>query len=150
MDGFKGPMPETAMPSWEHYSHGADIGVRGFGRSAEEAFEQAALALTAVVADVSSIRQLEQVEVHCEAPDLELLLVSWLNAIIYEMAVRNMLFESYNVKLSGLSLTGTLTGEAVDTERHELAVEPKGATVTDLKVEHESGGRWRAQCIVDV
>ena len=138
------------MASWEHYSHGADIGIRGFGRSVEEAFEQAAIALTAVVADVSSVRPLVQIEIHCEAPDLELLLVSWLNTIIYEMAVRNMLFSSYSVVLSGLSLTGTLVGEAVDPERHQLAVEAKGATVTDLNVECDSAGCWLAQCIVDV
>lgn len=114
------------------------------------AFEQAALALTAVVADVSSVRPSETVEVHCEAPDRELLLVSWLNAIIYEMAVRNMLFGAYKVVLSGLSLTGTLAGEAVDSERHQLAVEVKGATVTDLKVECNDNGCWVAQCIVDV
>jgi len=138
------------VASWEHYSHGADIGIRGLGRSAEEAFEQAAIALTAVVADVSRVRQSERIEIHCDAPDLELLLVSWLNAIIYEMAVRNMLFSSYGVVLSGLSLTGTLVGEAVDPERHQLAVEAKGATVTDLKVECDSERRWLAQCIVDV
>jgi SHS2 domain-containing protein len=138
------------VPNWEHYPHGADIGVRGFGRSVEEAFEQAAIALTAVVADVSSIRQSKQIEIHCEAPDLELLLVSWLNTIIYEMALQNMLFGRYRVVLSGLSLTGTLAGETIDPERHQLAVEAKGATVTDLKVERDSKGRWLAQCIVDV
>jgi len=138
------------MAGWEHYSHGADIGVRGFGGSAEEAFEQAATALTAVVAEVSGVRQSETVEIHCEAPDVELLLVSWLNAVIYEMAVRNMLFSKYRVALSGLSLTGTLVGESIDLERHQLAVEAKGATVTDLKVACNDEGRWFAQCIIDV
>jgi SHS2 domain-containing protein len=135
---------------WEHYSHGADVGVRGFGHSAEEAFEQAATALTAVVADVSAVRQSETVEIHCEAPDLEFLLVSWLNAVIYEMAVRDMLFSKYKVVLSGLSLTGTLVGESIDVERHQPAVEAKGATVTDLKVACDNEGRWLAQCIIDV
>ena len=138
------------MAGWEHYSHGADIGVRGFGRSTEEAFEQAAMALTAVVADLSRVQEAETVEIHCDAPDLELLFVSWLNAVIYEMAVRNMLFAKYRVVLSGLSLTGTLAGEIVDPERHQLAVEAKGATVTDLKVACNDEGRWLAQCIIDV
>jgi len=135
---------------WEHYSHGADIGVRGFGRSAEEAFEQAAMALTAVVADVSSVRQSVRIEIQCEAPELELLFVSWLNAIIYEMAVRGMLFSRYGVVLSGHSLTGTLVGEVIDPERHQLGVEVKGATVTDLKVGCDRRRRWLAQTIVDV
>ena len=127
------------ISGWEHFSHGA-----------EEAFEQAALALTAVVADVSTIERSENVEVHCEAPDVELLFVSWLNAVIYEMAVRGMLFSKFHVVISDGSLTGTLAGESVDPERHGVAVEAKGATVTALKVSCDSNGRWIAQCIVDV
>lgn len=138
------------MARWEHFSHGADIGVRGFGSSVEEAFEQAALALTAVVADVSTIGQGETVEVRCDAPDLELLFVSWLNAVIYEMAVRGMLFSKFRVVVSGSSLTGSLAGERADPERHEVAVEAKGATVTALKVSCDPDGQWVAQCIVDV
>lgn len=135
---------------WEHFAHGSDIGVRGFGGSIEEAFEQAAVALTAVVAEVSRIAQSESVEIRCNAPDVELLLVSWLNAVIYEMAVRTMLFSKFRVVMSGLSLSGTLVGERVDPERHQVAVEAKGATVTALKVGCEADGQWVAQCVVDV
>jgi SHS2 domain-containing protein len=138
------------MASWEHFSHGSDIGVRGFGRSAEEAFEQAALALTAVVADVGAVKQVEKVEVHCDAPDLELLLVSWLNAIIYEMAVRRMLFSKFRIALAGCSLAGEMSGEKIDAERHHVAVEAKGATVTALKVTCDPDGRWLGQCVIDV
>jgi SHS2 domain-containing protein len=135
---------------WEHFSHGSDIGVRGFGGSVEEAFEQAAVALTAIVADVSRIDESETIEVRCDAPDLELLFVSWLNAVIYEMAVRTMLFRKFRVVTSGCSLTGTLVGEKVDPERHQTAVEAKGATVTALHVHREQDGQWLAQCVVDV
>ena len=41
-----------AMPPkthWEHFIHGADIGIRGIGRTKAEAFEQAALAMPAVM-----------------------------------------------------------------------------------------------------
>lgn len=138
------------MAGWEHFSHGADIGVRGFGGSVGEAFEQAALALTAVVADLSTIAPNEKVEVRCDAPDVELLFVSWLNAVIYEMAVRGMLYSSFHVAVSDGSLTGTLAGEKVDPERHRVAVEAKGATVTALKVSCDPAGQWVAQCIVDV
>jgi len=138
------------MASWEHFSHGSDIGVRGIGNSAEEAFEQAAIALTAVVADVGAIEQSEIVEVRCDAPDRELLLVSWLNAIIYEMAVRRMLFSKFRITLEGNSLTGSLAGETVDPERHQVAVEAKGATVTALRVTRDQEGQWLAQCVVDV
>ena len=58
------------------------------------------------------------VRVRCEAPDLELLFVEWLNAIIYEMAVRNMLFGRFSVRIENHRLEGTLWGEPVDVERH--------------------------------
>ena len=138
------------MARWEHFSHGSDIGVRGFGNSIAEAFEQAAVALTAVVADVSCVENTESVEVCCDAPDAELLLVSWLNAVIYEMAVRTMLFSRFRVNTSGCSLTGTLFGEKVDPGRHQLGVEAKGATVTGLKVARQESGEWLAQCVIDV
>jgi SHS2 domain-containing protein len=138
------------MTAWEHFSHGSDIGVRGIGSSVEEAFEQAAIALTAVVANVTAVQQIEIVEVQCDAPDLELLLVSWLNAIIYEMAVRKMLFSKFRIVLAGCSLKGTLSGERVDPERHEVAVEAKGATVTALSVSRDQDGQWLAQCVIDV
>ena len=138
------------MASWEHFSHGSDIGVRGTGSSVEEAFEQAAIALTAVVADVVTIEQNEIVEVQCDAPDLELLLVSWLNAVIYEMAVRRMLFSKFRIVLAGCSLTGTLAGERIQPERHRVAVEAKGATVTALRVTCDQDGQWLAQCVIDV
>jgi protein archease len=138
------------MGRWEHFSHGSDIGVRGFGKTPEEAFEQAALALSAVVASVPAIEPREDIEIRCEAPDLELLFMSWLNAVIYEMAVRRMLFSKFRVIISGLSLTGILSGETIDPERHDIAVEAKGATVTGLRVAQDAGGLWVAECVIDV
>jgi tRNA nucleotidyltransferase (CCA-adding enzyme) len=134
---------------WEHFPHDADVGVRGFGVTAAEAFEQAACALTAVVTH-AEVRPQTAVEVTCEAPDLELLFVEWLNAIIYEMAVRKMLFGRFAVRIEGKRLNGTLWGEPVDVERHAPACEPKGATYTALKVGKDSNGIWSAACIVDV
>jgi tRNA nucleotidyltransferase (CCA-adding enzyme) len=39
------------MGSWQHFSHDADIGLQARGSTLEEAFEQIALALTAVMTD---------------------------------------------------------------------------------------------------
>ena len=137
------------MNRWEHFEHGADIGVRGYGASVAEAFEQAALALTAVITDLTTVRPLERVEVHCEAPDDELLLAEWLNALVYEMATRRMLFSRFAVRLESDGLSGEAWGEPVDVARHHPAVEVKGATYTMLRVAREGGG-WVAQTVVDV
>jgi SHS2 domain-containing protein len=134
-------------PRWEHFAHDADIGIRGWGSTPAEAFEQAAQALTAVVTHANVVPRSE-VAVSCCAPDLELLFVEWLNAIIYEMAVRRMSFRQFAVQIEKGRLKGTLWGEPVDVARHAPAAEPKGATYTALKV--AQGDLWSAACVVDV
>ena len=138
------------IPRWEHFVHGADIGVRGIGRTLDEAFEQAALALTAVVVLPERVRSEERVTIGCEAADREVLLVDWLNAIVFEMATRRLLFGRFEVHIADGRLTGEAFGERVDPVRHEPAVEVKGATFTSLAVAHRDDGTWLAQCMVDV
>ena len=134
---------------WQHFEHEADIGVRGLAATLEAAFEQAALAMTAVIADLKTIRADEQVSVECHAPDQELLLVDWLNALIYEMAVNKMLFSRFEVQIDNGVLKGQAWGEAVEVNRHQPSVELKGATYTELRVVQENN-QWLAQCVIDV
>ncbi len=135
---------------WQHFPHQADIGVRGIGETVEQAFEQAAVALTAVMVDIASIMPVQSVKISCEAPELELLLVDWLNAIIYEMATQNMLFCRFKVTIDGGKLQGSAWGEPLNRDKHHPAVEVKGATFTGLHVGRKSDGRWVAECVVDV
>ena len=136
--------------TWEHFGHAADIGVRGIGPTKEAAFEQIALALTGVVTDLTSVRPDVAVRITCEAPADDLLLVDWLNALVYEMATRRMLFGAFDVTIQDSHLHATAWGEAVDRVRHEPAVEIKGATYTALRVERLEEGHWLAECVVDV
>ena len=135
---------------WEHFHHEADIGVRGTGQTSAQAFEQAAIALTAVITEPETVACRETLSIECEAPDLELLLVDWLNALVYEMATRKMLFRRFQVELSGTRLHATACGEPVDVARHQPAAEVKGATYTQLEVCEDQSGQWHAQCVVDV
>jgi tRNA nucleotidyltransferase (CCA-adding enzyme) len=134
---------------WEHYEHGADIGVRGYGPTKARAFEQAALALTAVITDPQGVQPREAVQLRCEAPDDELLLADWLNALVYEMAVRRLLFGRFQVQIDGRVLQARAEGEPASVPRHHPAVEVKGATYTTLRVAPVEGG-WLAQTVVDV
>ncbi len=134
---------------WEHYIHSADVGVRGLGPTKAAAFEQAAMALTAVITDPETVAGRVTVTLSCRAPDDELLLVDWLNALIYEMATRGMLFSRFRVRIDDGALEGKAWGEPVDVGRHQPAIEAKGATLTELRVGRQDGG-WVAQCVVDV
>src|ERR1019366_175222 len=109
------PPTVASNTRWEHFPHDADVGVRGFGATPAEAFEKAAQALTAVVTH-AEVEPKGPVEGRCEAPDVDLLFVEWLNAIIYEMAVRGMLFGRFAVRIEDTRLAGSLWGEPVEVE----------------------------------
>ncbi|MGC2203974.1 MAG: archease, partial [Stellaceae bacterium] len=129
-------------PHAELFPHGADVGIRGIGPTRASAFEQAALALTHAVTDPASIAWQHVVEVTCEAPNDAFLLLDWLNSLIYEMAVRRLVFGRFAVSINGNRLYGQAWGEPVDRVRHMPAVEPTGATLTALKVEARDDGAW--------
>lgn len=134
---------------WQHFPHEADLGVCGWGPTLAAAFEQAALALTAAIT-TAELKPKTKIDVACTAIDVELLFVEWLNAIIYEMAVRTMIFGRYEVRIANGALSATLWGEPIDPVRHEPACEPKGATYTELRVAQDADGKWSARCVVDV
>ena len=141
---------KPALARWEHFVHVADVGVRGHGPSMAAAFEQAAVALTAVITEPEAVQALETVEIRCEAPDPEILLADWLNALVFEMATRKMLFSRFEVQIEDGLLAARATGERVDVARHSPAAEVKGATLSELEVASDADGNWHAQCIVDV
>lgn len=125
------------------------MGVRGIGASKAEAFEQAALGMTAIAADLETVVPRQAVSIECEAPDDELLFADWLNSVIYAMSVRKMLFSRFEVRLEGGHLGALAWGEPIDAQRHHPAVEIKGATYTCLRVAN-ADGQWTAQTVVDV
>jgi len=144
---------EKSMSSgyWEHYSHPSDIGIRGTGDTVEEAFVQAALAMTAVMCELSRIEAKQEVEiVSGRIDDIEILFVEWLNAIVYHTAVDAMLFSRFSVEIDGNIVRAKAWGEKIDADKHAPSVEVKAVTYADLKVAKQRSGKWVAQCIVDV
>jgi SHS2 domain-containing protein len=134
---------------YETFEHEADIGVRGFGSSLEQAFENAAAALYSVMINVDRVEQKEKGIISVSAPDSELLLVEWLNALLSLSDIERLVFSRFEVKITGTDLTGIAWGEKLDKNRHELGVEVKGATYHMLSVKNKDGN-YTAQCVVDV
>ncbi|NMG31419.1 archease [Aromatoleum evansii] len=140
--------------AWQTFEHEADVGVRGTGATLAEAFAGAATAMTAVICDPAAVASREPVGIACAAPDPELLLVDWLNALVFEMATRRMLFSRFALTVEadagGCRLAATAWGEAIEVGRHQPAAEVKGASFCELRVERGADGIWCAQCVVDV
>ena len=135
--------------NYETFEHEADIGIRGFGNSLEEAFENAAVALYSVMVNTGKIALMKKKVITVSAPDRELLLVEWLNALLALSDIERLVFSKFEVKIKDMSLTGIAWGEPLDRVRHEAHVEVKGATYHMLSVK-EQDGRYTAQCVVDV
>jgi len=135
---------------WEHFPHMADIGVRGIAPTLAGAFEQAALAMCAVVTDPSLVRPEIAFEVECSTAEREFLLVDWLNALASAMSARRVIFSRFHVEIEDGHLRGTAWGEPAVPARYQPAVEVKGATLTELRVSQNAEGQWIAQCVVDV
>jgi tRNA nucleotidyltransferase (CCA-adding enzyme) len=140
----------TIAGRWEHFDHDADIGVRGFGPTLESAFEQAALSLTAVVCDPATVAPAATIALSCDASTDEELLYDWLNALVFAMATRRMVFSRFKVRIHEHRLRAIAWGEPIDVARHAPAAEVKGATYTALRVGRDPAGGWVAQCVVDV
>lgn len=136
---------------WEHFEHEADIGVHGIGNTMAEAFKQAALAMTAVITEPECVNPVLQIEITCDAPDNELLLVDWLNALIFEMSSHKYLFSQFDVNtIKPGHLHAYAWGEKIDQDRHQPVVEVKGATYTALQVYQDDDGSWHAKTVIDV
>lgn len=143
------------MSHWRHYEHEADIGIEGIGVSKVDAFIQAALALTAVITNLDNVDPKTKVEIICEAPNDELIFVDWLNALVYEMANRKMLFSRFELDINSKQadtrvLYASAWGEKIEQTKHQPAVEIKGATYTTLSVYTDDNHLWHAQTVVDV
>ncbi len=137
-------------PGFETFEHGADIGIRGIGRTLEEAFINAAKALfSLMVLNLEEVRPEKKVTLEVEGENLEELFLEWLNKLLSLAGMENLVFSEFGCQIKDLSLSGWAAGEPINEKKHELGEEVKGATYTMLKVE-KVNGFWVAQCVVDV
>jgi SHS2 domain-containing protein len=140
---------------FETFEHRADIGVRGKGKTLNESFQEIAKAMFSVEISIKRVKKSKKVKIRCFAQNSEELLVEWLNALLAESSVKNMMFSEFKVNIKEqdgkLNLDGLAYGEKFDEKKHEPKLEIKAATYSQLKVfKDEKTKEWVVQCIVDV
>ena len=142
--------------SYETFEHEADVGIRGKGASIEKAFEEAAKAMFDVEVDVKKVKAKETVKVKCQAENIEELFIEWLNALLSQASLHNMVFSDFKAAIERkhdklFKLEGVAKGEKFNAKKHNIKDEVKGATYSQLKVyQDKKTKKWIAQCIVDV
>ncbi len=146
------------MKSFEYLEHTADVKFRAYGRSLEETFENAGLAMVAAMIDLSAVRAEETWSVEIEAESLENLLYEWLSETLYLFEVELAVFSKFEVTLEegegGWRLSGRIGGERVDPKRHFFETEVKAVTLHQFEIRKEEGAGgeevWTAQVVLDV
>jgi len=131
-----------------YFEHDADMGIVGRGETIERAFENAAMAMFAMMTGPAKVELRASVAIEFEEADRELALVTWLNRLLGEARSRTMVFGRFHLRRDGARWSGSAEGEPWRAGL-ERGVEVKGATLTALGVT-ERDGIWEARCVVDV
>jgi SHS2 domain-containing protein len=135
---------------YEFVDHTGDIGVRVFGQTLPELFQQAAEALTFIITDPETIRIKETRKILLEAKTDEELLITWLNELVYLFDTEGLLFKAFEVlSVHDQHLEALAQGEIYVEGRHEIKTAVKAATYHQLKISHHQG-LWTAQVIFDL
>lgn len=138
---------------FETFEHKADIGIRGYGKSREEAFAECAKAMFGVIGDIAKVKAGKGDSFGAKAESLESLLVNFLNELLYLHEVKGKLYSSFDVYITNdggaWKAKGKAFGEKINSKKHSIKGGVKAASYHQLKVAEEKG-KWVAQCVVDV
>lgn len=138
------------MPVFEVIEHTADIGVRAFGTTETEAFQNAAVGMFSLIAELDQVTDSTCFKITVTAEDRETLLVEWLNELLFIHDSQGVLLKRFQItSLDETSLEGMAYGETIDRRRHELIADIKAATYHMLRVNQTPDG-WTAEVIFDV
>ena len=135
----------------------SDLSFIARGPTLEALFAAAAEALlAATVEDPASVAARVRRQIRLEEPDPELLLLRFLNELVYLRDAEQLLLHPRHVRLSvndAAHLEAEFVGEAIDPERHRLDVEVKAATAHGLRIARPIAGeeaKWEASVTLDV
>lgn len=128
------------MKNYEIIDHTADIGIKAYGKTLAEAFENAAKAMFDIITDKSEIESVGQYDIKLEAPSLEQLLVDWLSELLYLNSAYNLVFGFFKIielNEKKPSLYAHVFGEKLNLSKHKIGTEIKAVTYHMLKVKNK-------------
>ena len=137
---------------YKYFEHEADIGIIGAGKTLEDSFTEAAKGMFKIMANIDKIRPEEEVDIKVKAKNKEELFIEWLNELLAQKDLNEMLFSKFKIKIKkkndSFILEGKAYGEGLNPDKHELELEVKAASYSQLKVEKKK--QYISQCVVDV
>jgi SHS2 domain-containing protein len=136
---------------YEIIDHTADVGIRVEGASLGELFSTAAEATFDLMIESkrSYIPSIE-VPISIEAPNVEQLMVRWLQELLYIFDTRRLVLSKFYIDdIDATHLEGMAVGMKYDSTRHHQRLDIKAVTYHRLRIDRE-GERFRAEVIFDI
>ncbi len=140
------------MKHYEFIEHTADVAVKAYGATLEEAFAVAAEAMFDIMTDESPIERKQKVELEVESMDIEGLLVNFLSKLIVLHEVDQLVLKDFVVAFTGkASLKADAWGEKFTQARHGGGLHVKGVSYHMMEVvEGQRGEPCHVQVLFDV
>jgi len=139
----------------ETIDHTADMGIRGWGRTPAEAFEEIAAAMFEITLNADGLAPSREIRISRDGDDLAGLLIEFLNGCISQADVSGTVLTG--VSIGGIGerngkwyVEATALGVPVADARERLLVEVKAATSYGASVLEREPGAWVARCVVDL
>ena len=137
------------MKNFEYFDVTADIGFRAYGKTLNEAFENAGLAIFNIISDTSNVEPKKEISFKVRSEDEISLLYDFLEELLFYHEIEFMLFSEFHVEIDDmLQLRATIKGEAIDWNRHERKTEIKA--ITYHKMDVRKTDMFEVQAIVDL
>jgi SHS2 domain-containing protein len=149
----KGPLTERILlkNSYRFLEHTADMGLEATGATLEELFANAADGLREMIfgAHPTPLEQ-TSLDINLEGMDIEELLVSWLNEILYVFETQQFVPFSFQVKkVASTHMSASMFGRVFEKNGFSVQREVKAVTYHQLTLEKTESG-WLTRLFVDL
>ena len=136
--------------SYRFLEHISDVKIQASGKTLENAFSSAALALKAAVLKQEKINIKKKIKksINVEGKDGESLLYNFLEEFLYLLDAKDFILSDVkNIKISGDKLTATTIGDKASS--YKISNEVKAVTYNEMFVKKEKG-KYVVQFVLDV
>ena len=139
---------------YKFFEHTADTIFEGYGKTFEEAFSNAALAMQEVMTDISKVEPKQEEKIEAKGEDMKALLYDFLEKFLILKDAKNLLFSEIKVKkiekvADGYKITAVAKGEEFNPEKHEDKTHVKAVTYHEMEVGEKEGKKY-VRVLIDI
>lgn len=131
----------------------ADVAIRAYGKTLEEAFANASLGMLNVITDVKKIKQKTGKTIEIKSENLKSLLYDWLQELIFLWDTKFLIFSKFKIMIRKENgkyfLNAKCFGEKIDPKKQKLKQNIKAVTYHMMEIK-EKNGKFSVQVILDL